>query len=65
MSHDYFKKFLELVKPNYEFNSSNIPIKPDYSNLYNWAATPDIDGEQFYIPSNKFEINKSLSLIHI
>ena len=59
MSHDYFKKFLELVKPNYEFSSSNIPIKPDYSNLYNWAATPDIDGEQFYIPSNKFEINKS------
>ena len=57
MSDNYFQKFLELVRPEIDFNYNDIPIPPDYSDTSNWAALPEKDAQQFYVPD--------LSLIHI
>ena len=59
MSSKRFSEFLELIKPNTSFDELNNPPKPDYSNADNWAATPDIDGQQFYIPDSSFIVNKN------
>ena len=49
MTENYFAKFLELIKPEFDFDNTEIPPTPDYSDINCWAAAPNID----------------LSLIHI
>ena len=41
---EYSSKFLELIKPSKSFDDTKPPTKPDYSDIYNWAATPSIEG---------------------
>ena len=59
MSDSYFQKFLELVRPEIDFNDNHIPTPPDYSDPLNWVALPEKDGQQFYVPDNSFNVNKS------
>ena len=58
-------KLLELIKPEVDFDISNTPKKPDYSNLENWAALPDIDGQQFYVPDESFVVNKNNNEVNV
>ena len=58
MTDYHFKKFLDLVEPNIEFDHNEAASRPDYSNLTNWAATPESDVQQFYIPDESFQVNK-------
>ena len=58
MSND-FSEFLKLIQPKQSFEESIHPSVPDYSDIYNWAATPDIDGQQFYVPDSVFKIKKN------
>ena len=58
-------KLLELIKPEVDFDISNTPTKPDYSNLKNWAALPDIDGQQFYVPDESFVVNKNNNEVNV
>ncbi len=57
--------FLELIKPDSKFSSVNSPPKPDYSNLNNWAALPEIDGQQFYVPDSSFNVNKTNNKVDV
>ena len=54
MTENNFIKFLELLKPLEPYNENNTPNQPDYSDINNWAATPSIDGQQFYVPNDSF-----------
>ena len=54
MSDNYFAKFLELIKPESDFNNTEIPPAPDYSDINCWAAAPNIEGQQFYVPDSSF-----------
>ena len=56
MTENNFIKFLELLKPIEPYNENNTPDEPDYSDINNWAATPDIDGQQFYVPNDSFSV---------
>ena len=58
MSND-FSEFLKLIQPKLSFEESIHPSEPDYSDKYNWAATPDIEGQQFYVPDSEYEIKKN------
>jgi hypothetical protein len=58
MTDYHFKKFLELVEPNVEFGSEIEPMKPDYSDFKNWAARPENDAQQFYVPDESFQVTK-------
>ena len=58
MTDYHFKKFLELVEPNIEFGTDVEPTKPDYSNSKNWAARPENDAQQFYVPDESFKVIK-------
>ena len=58
MSENYFSEFLELIKPESDFNNIETPQAPDYSDLKFWAATPNIDGQQFYLPDASFTVSK-------
>ena len=58
MSENYFSEFLELIKPESDFNNIETPQAPDYSDLKFWAATPNIDGQQFYLPDASFAVSK-------
>ena len=58
MSND-FSEFLKLIQPKLSFEESIHPPDPDYSDKYNWAATPGIDGQQFYVPDSGYEIKKN------
>ena len=51
-------KLLELIKPEVDFDLSKAPPEPDYSNIASWAALPEIDGQQFYVPDTSFAVNK-------
>tara|TARA_B100001029_G_scaffold166233_1_gene158513 strand:+ start:654 stop:1748 length:1095 start_codon:yes stop_codon:yes gene_type:complete len=51
-------KFLEYIKPEEDFDISKSPLEPDYLDKNNWAALPEIDGQQFYIPDNSFDVVK-------
>tara|TARA_X000000368_G_scaffold18460_1_gene14615 strand:- start:3771 stop:4865 length:1095 start_codon:yes stop_codon:yes gene_type:complete len=51
-------KLLELIKPEVDFDLSKAPPEPDYSNIASWAALPEIDGQQFYVPDTSFTVNK-------
>ena len=55
MSND-FSEFLKLIQPKLSFEESIHPSEPDYSDKYNWAATPDIEGQQFYVPDSEYKI---------
>ena len=52
-------KLLELIKPEVDFDISKAPPEPDYSNVDSWAALPEIDGQQFYVPDTSFVVNKN------
>ena len=56
MTENNFIKFLELLKPLEPYNENNTPNEPDYSDINNWAATPGIDGQQFYVPNDSFSV---------
>ena len=58
MTENSLLKFLEYIKPEEDFDISKSPQKPDYSNKNNWAALPDIDGQQFYVPDISFDVIK-------
>ena len=62
MSDSNFKKFLELLRPIEPFNDDNIPSPPDYSDINNWAAAPNINGQQFCVPNDTFIANKNNSV---
>ena len=59
MTDYHFKKFLELVEPKIDFDHGDEPPKPDYSNSTNWAARPDNDAQQFYIPDESYKVNRN------
>ena len=65
MSDNYFQKFLELVRPEIDFNNNYIPTPPDYSDPINWVAKPEKDGQQFYVPDNSFDVNKSGNTVDV
>ena len=58
MTDNNTSKLLELIKPETNFDISLTPPAPDYSDLNNWAASPDTEGQQFYVPDSSFEVNK-------
>lgn len=58
MTDYHFKKFLDLVEPNIEFGNDVEPTKPDYSDFKNWAARPENDAQQFYVPDESFQVTK-------
>ena len=57
MTENYFAKFLELIKPEFDFDNTEIPPTPDYSDINCWAAAPNIDGQQFYVPDSSFVVS--------
>ena len=59
MDDEKLDKLLEYIKPAKSFENTDHPIAPDYSNYDNWAAYPDKDGQQFYIPDSSLAINKT------
>ena len=48
MDDEKLDKLLEYIKPVNSFENTEHPLAPDYSNLDNWAAYPEKDGQQFY-----------------
>ena len=58
---EVFKKFLQLIKPINSYDETDHPKAPDYSNLDSWAAHPDIDGYQFFVPDNKQLVSLKLT----
>ena len=49
---------LKYIKPINSFDNTEHPSAPDYSNLDNWAAYPDKDAQQFYVPSSNYSVIK-------
>jgi hypothetical protein len=49
---------LDFVKPTKAFDVNDSPLAPDYSNLDNWAALPEKEGQQFYLPDESLTVNK-------
>ena len=56
---EVFEKFLQLIKPINSYDDTDHPKAPDYSNLDSWAAHPDIDGYQFFVPDNNLKVNRN------
>tara|TARA_A200000159_G_C7312521_1_gene335267 strand:+ start:45 stop:1139 length:1095 start_codon:yes stop_codon:yes gene_type:complete len=56
---EVFEKFLQLIKPINSYDDTDQPKAPDYSNLDSWAAHPDIDGYQFFVPDNNLKVNRN------
>ena len=52
MDDEKLDKLLEYIKPVKSFENTEHPLPPDYSNLDNWAAYPEKDGQQFYLPDS-------------
>ena len=59
MDDEKLDKLLEYIKPINSFENTEHPITPDYSNLDNWAAYPEKDGQQFYLPDATLALNKN------
>ena len=59
MDDEKLYNLLEDVKPAYSFKDCPDPIRPDYSNLDNWAAYPNKIAQQFYLPDSNLELNKT------
>ena len=58
MADENLLKLLELVRPEYDFTSSNIPSEPDYRLKDSWAALPEVDSYQYLVPSDDYSIKK-------
>ena len=59
MDDEKLYKLLEFVRPVNSFENCSIPNKPDYSNMDNWAAYPEKDGQQFHLPDKNLNLNKA------
>ena len=59
MDDEKLDKLLEYIKPVNSFENTEHPLAPDYSNLDNWAAYPEKDGQQFYLPDPSLPLNKN------
>jgi hypothetical protein len=59
MNDEKLYKLLEFVRPVNSFENCSIPNKPDYSNMDNWAAYPEKDGQQFHLPDKNLSLNKA------
>ena len=59
MNEEKLHNWLELVKPISSFEDCSIPDKPDYSNLNNWAAYPEKNAQQFYLPDQNLTLYTS------
>ena len=59
MDDEKLDKLLEYIKPVKSFENTEHPLPPDYSNLDNWAAYPEKDGQQFYLPDASLPLNKN------
>ena len=59
MDDEKLDKLLEYIKPVNSFENSEHPTAPDYSNLDNWAAYPEKDTQQFYLPDATLTLNKN------
>ena len=59
MDDEKLDKLLEYIKPDNSFENTEHPLAPDYSNLDNWAAYPEKDGQQFYLPDSSLPLNKN------
>ena len=59
MDDEKLDKLLEYIKPINSFENTEHPLAPDYSNLDNWAAYPEKDGQQFYLPDSSLPLNKN------
>ena len=59
MDDEKLDKLLEYIKPEKSFENTDHPAGPDYSNYANWAAYPDKDGQQFYLPDSSLLLNKT------
>ena len=58
MTDYHFKKFLDQVTPLENFDDEIPPEAPNYADLLYWAATPDQEAQQFFIPDDSFKVNK-------
>ena len=58
MTDYHFKKFLDQVTPLENFDDEIPPEAPNYADLVYWAATPDQEAQQFFIPDDSFKVNK-------
>ena len=52
MTDYHFKKFLDQVTPLENFDDEIPPEAPNYADLVYWAATPDQEAQQFFIPDD-------------
>jgi len=59
MDDEKLYKLLEYIKPINSFDNSKHPLTPDYSDLNNWAAYPNKDAQQFYVPDSNHIVNKT------
>ena len=62
MTDYHFKKFLDQVTPLENFDDEIPPVAPNYADLVYWAATPDQEAQQFFIPDDSF---KAVSYTHL
>ena len=62
MTDYHFKKFLDQVTPLENFDDEMPPEAPNYADLVYWAATPDQEAQQFFIPDDSF---KAVSYTHL
>ena len=58
MDDEKLYNLLDYIKPTNSFIDSAQPSKPDYSNMDNWAAYPQKNGQQFYTPDQSYTVNK-------
>jgi hypothetical protein len=58
MDDEKLYNLLDYIKPTNSFIDSAQPSKPDYSNMDNWAAYPQKNGQQFYTPDQLYTVNK-------
>ncbi len=57
MDDEKLYNLLDYIKPTNSFIDSAQPSKPDYSNMDNWAAYPQKNGQQFYTPDQSYTVN--------
>ena len=65
MDDEKLYKLLEFVRPVNSFENCSIPNKPDYSNMDNWAAYPEKDGQQFHLPDKNLSLNKADNYVDV
>ena len=59
MDDEKLYNLLDYIKPSSTFADTDHPDKPDYSNLDNWAAYAEKDGQHFLVPDDSFTVNKN------